>query len=89
MNRVKGKLIKVIEGGFPAPIAKIAIVISRFNSLINESLLSGAIDTFKRHALISDDNITVVRCPDAVELPLVAQRVAKPPTTMRLSLWVL
>ncbi len=37
--------MKVIEGGFPAPNAKIAIVISRFNSFINESLLSGAIDT--------------------------------------------
>ncbi|WP_254916486.1 6,7-dimethyl-8-ribityllumazine synthase, partial [Vibrio cholerae] len=49
--------------------AKIAIVISRFNSFINESLLSGAIDTLKRHGQISDDNITVVRCPGAVELP--------------------
>ncbi|EHD2269201.1 6,7-dimethyl-8-ribityllumazine synthase [Vibrio cholerae] len=69
--------MKVIEGGFPAPNAKIAVVISRFNSFINESLLSGAIDTLKRHGQISDDNITVVRCPGAVELPLVAQRVAK------------
>ncbi len=56
---------------------KIAIVISRFNSFINESLLSGAIDTLKRHGQVSEDNITVVRCPGAVELPLVAQRVAK------------
>ncbi|EGQ9507980.1 6,7-dimethyl-8-ribityllumazine synthase, partial [Vibrio parahaemolyticus] len=54
--------MKVIEGGFPAPNAKIAIVISRFNSFINESLLSGAIDTLKRHGQVSEDNITVVRC---------------------------
>jgi len=69
--------MKVIEGVFPAPQAKIAIVISRFNSFINESLLSGAIDTLKRNGQVSDENITVVRCPGAVELPLVAQRVAK------------
>ncbi|MGO3800213.1 MAG: 6,7-dimethyl-8-ribityllumazine synthase, partial [Vibrio casei] len=50
--------MKVIEGAFAAPNAKIAIVISRFNSFINESLLSGAIDTLKRHGQVSDDNIT-------------------------------
>ena len=69
--------MNVIEGTFPAPDAKIAIVISRFNSFINESLLSGAIDTLKRHGQVKDENITVIYCPGAVELPLTAQRVAK------------
>ncbi len=69
--------MKVIEGSFIAPKANIAIVISRFNSFINESLLSGAIDTLKRQGQVSDDNITVIRCPGAYELPLIAQRVAK------------
>lgn len=69
--------MKVIEGGFSAPQAQIAIVISRFNSFINESLLSGAVDTLKRQGQVSDDQITVIRCPGAYELPLVAQRAAK------------
>lgn len=69
--------MNVIEGAIAAPNAQIAIVISRFNSFINESLLAGAIDTLKRLGQVSDDNITVVRCPGAYELPLVAQRVAK------------
>lgn len=69
--------MNVIEGAIVAPNAQIAIVISRFNSFINESLLAGAIDTLKRLGQVSDDNITVVRCPGAYELPLVAQRVAK------------
>ncbi len=69
--------MKVIEGGVATPNAKIAIVISRFNSFINESLLAGAVDTLKRYGQVSEQNITVVRCPGAVELPLVAQRVAK------------
>lgn len=69
--------MKVIEGAIAAPNAKIAIVIARFNSFINESLLSGALDALKRQGQVSEDNITVVRCPGAYELPLVAQQVAK------------
>ena len=68
--------MKIIEGGLAAPQAKIAIVISRFNSFINEQLLAGAVDTLKRTGQVADDNITVVRVPGAVELPLAAKRVA-------------
>ena len=68
--------MKIIEAGLAAPEAKIAIVISRFNSFINEQLLAGAVDTLKRTGQVQDDNITVVRMPGAVELPLVAKRVA-------------
>ena len=62
--------MKIIEGGLAAPQAQIAIVISRFNSFINEQLLAGAVDTLKRTGQVSEDNITVVRVPGAVELPL-------------------
>jgi 6,7-dimethyl-8-ribityllumazine synthase len=68
--------MKIIEGGLAAPQAQIAIVISRFNSFINEQLLAGAIDTLKRTGQVEDDNITVVRVPGAVELPLATKRVA-------------
>jgi 6,7-dimethyl-8-ribityllumazine synthase len=68
--------MKIIEGGLTAPQAKIAIVISRFNSFINEQLLAGAIDTLKRTGQVTEDNITVVRVPGAVELPLATKRVA-------------
>lgn len=68
--------MKIIEGGLAAPEAKIAIVISRFNSFINEQLLAGAIDSLKRTGQVKDENITIVRMPGAVELPLVTKRVA-------------
>jgi len=68
--------MKIIEGGLAAPQAKIAIVISRFNSFINEQLLAGTVDTLKRTGQVSEDNITVVRVPGAVELPLATKRVA-------------
>ncbi|WP_026958475.1 MULTISPECIES: 6,7-dimethyl-8-ribityllumazine synthase [Aliagarivorans] len=68
--------MKVIEASLAAPHAKVAIVIARFNSFINESLLSGAVDTLTRQGSVSEDNITVVRVPGAVEIPLAAKRLA-------------
>lgn len=69
--------MKLIEGATVAPNAKVAIVIARFNSFINDSLLSGALDALQRQGQVSDDYITIIRCPGAYELPLVAQFTAK------------
>lgn len=69
--------MKVLEGNIAAPKAKVAVVISRFNSFINESLLEGALDALKRVGQVKDDNITLVRVPGAYELPLVARRLAE------------
>lgn len=69
--------MKVLEGNIAAPKAKIAVVISRFNSFINESLLEGTLDALKRVGQVKDDNITLVRVPGAYELPLVARRLAE------------
>ncbi|NMH65766.1 6,7-dimethyl-8-ribityllumazine synthase [Shewanella salipaludis] len=68
--------MNVVQGNIEAKNAKIAIVVSRFNSFLVESLLEGAIDTLKRFGQVNDDNITVVRVPGAFELPLAARRVA-------------
>ena len=69
--------MKVIEGVIQAPQAKVAIVVSRFNSFINDRLVEGALDTLKRQGQIADENITIVKVPGAVELPLAAKRLAK------------
>ncbi len=71
-----GKIMIVVEGNIEAKNAKVAIVVSRFNSFLVESLLDGALDTLKRLGQVNDDNITVVRVPGAVELPLAARRIA-------------
>lgn len=68
--------MKVIEGSFNASGKKFAIIIARFNSFINDSLLEGAIDTLKRNGNVSDDDITIVKVPGAVEIPLAAKKVA-------------
>ena len=68
--------MKIIECNMNATGKKFAIVISRFNSFIGSSLLAGAVDTLKRTGGVNDDDITVIYVPGAVELPLVAKRVA-------------
>ncbi|QGX39110.1 6,7-dimethyl-8-ribityllumazine synthase [Permianibacter aggregans] len=67
--------IKNIEGNFTQADGRYAIVVARFNSLIGEALLSGALDALKRHG-VQESNITVVRAPGAYELPLVCDKLA-------------
>lgn len=68
--------MNVIEGGFVATGKKFAIVVSRFNHFIVDSLLEGAIDTLKRHGDVAEQDITVIKVPGAYELPLVAKKAA-------------
>lgn len=67
--------IKTFEGEMVVDGAKFGIVVSRFNSFVVESLLSGAIDTILRHGGKEDD-IEIIRVPGAVEIPLAAKRMA-------------
>lgn len=70
--------VNYIEAPVPvASDAKFAIIVSRFNSFITERLLEGAIDSLKRDGQVSEENITVVRVPGAIEIPLVASKLAK------------
>jgi 6,7-dimethyl-8-ribityllumazine synthase len=67
--------IRTIEGVFAAGEARFALVASRFNSFVVESLITGAVDTLHRHG-VADAQMTLVRSPGAFELPLVVQKVA-------------
>lgn len=68
-------MTEVLEGNLLAGNVRVAIVVSRFNDLVTDRLLGGAVDTFRRHGL-AEDRITVVRVPGAFELPLPAKRLA-------------
>ncbi|MCO6412370.1 MAG: 6,7-dimethyl-8-ribityllumazine synthase [Thiogranum sp.] len=67
--------IEQIEGQLIIRSARIALLVSRFNSFIVESLLSGAIDCLKRHGA-EDHDLQIVRVPGAFEMPLAAKRLA-------------
>ena len=68
MNEIVGDLV--------ANNFKFAFIVSRFNEIIGERLLEGALDTFQRHGG-SRDNVLVVRVPGAYEIPLAANKLAQ------------
>jgi len=68
--------VNVVEGDFTACNGKYALIVSRWNSFVVESLKDAALDTLKRHG-VSDENVTIYYAPGAFEFPLVAQKVAE------------
>ena len=69
INLVEGKLVAT-EG------MKVAIVASRFNEIIVNKLLGGAVDGHVRHG-VDENNITAVWVPGAFEIPIAADKLAK------------
>jgi len=67
--------MKVHEGTLVATGLKVALVVSRFNSLVTEQLLQGALDLLRRQGCAEGD-VDVYRCPGTFELPALLQRVA-------------
>jgi 6,7-dimethyl-8-ribityllumazine synthase len=67
--------VRTLQGDLLARDLRFAIVASRFNELIVESLVRGAIDTLLRHGA-SEKQIELIRVPGAFDLPLVVRRVA-------------
>jgi 6,7-dimethyl-8-ribityllumazine synthase len=67
--------IRTIEGDLMVRDARIAIVASRFNDFIVESLIKAAVACLRRHGA-NDATIELVRVPGAFELPLVVDKIA-------------
>jgi 6,7-dimethyl-8-ribityllumazine synthase len=67
--------MNVVEGTLVATGLRFGLLVSRFNSLVTEQLLLGALDTLRRHGAEEKD-LTVYRCPGTFELPALLQRVA-------------
>ena len=68
--------IKTIEGLMDAKGYKIAIIASRFNDFMVNSLIGGAVDYLVRHGADKDD-LTIIRVPGAFEMPIVAKKAAE------------
>ncbi|MCR5536033.1 MAG: 6,7-dimethyl-8-ribityllumazine synthase [Succinivibrio sp.] len=69
--------VNKIEGILPCPQARVALVVSRFNSFICERLLEGALDTLKREGQVPEEQITVIHVPGAIEIPLTCQKACE------------
>ena len=68
--------MKVLEGNLIAKGIKVGIVVGRFNEFIGSKLLSGALDTLRRHGADEAD-VSVAWVPGAFEIPLTAKKLAK------------
>jgi 6,7-dimethyl-8-ribityllumazine synthase len=65
----------VKEGKLEGKGVKLALLSSRFNSLISEHLEKGCVDVLIREGVEIDD-IDIYRVPGSFEIPLVAQKLA-------------
>ena len=68
--------MNVYEGSLVATGLKVAVVVARFNALVTEQLLSGALDALRRHG-VKESDVDVFRCPGTFELPALLRRVAR------------
>ncbi len=65
-----------LHGKLEAQGLRCAIVAGRFNSLISEQLIDGAMDCLCRHGAKEEDQ-TIIRVPGAFEIPYVAKKAAE------------
>lgn len=65
-----------LEGRLDGAGLSIGIAIARFNQLITNQLLAGALETLRRCG-VADDKVDVAWVPGSMELPVVAQRMAR------------
>ncbi len=64
------------EGHLNAKGLKISVVASRFNNLLVDELIKGAVDCFLRHGGNKED-IEIIRVPGSWEIPLAVKKIVK------------
>jgi 6,7-dimethyl-8-ribityllumazine synthase len=67
---------KVFEGKLDGRGLRVGIIVSRFNDLITERLLEGALDRLRR-SNVSEEATDVYWVPGAFEIPKMAKRIAE------------
>ena len=67
--------IKTIEGDLVVRDGRFAIVASRFNDFVVESLIKGALHCLRQHGA-ADAEIEIIRVPGAYEMPIAVDKVA-------------
>jgi 6,7-dimethyl-8-ribityllumazine synthase len=64
------------EGTFEARGRRFAIVAARFNAVVTDRLVEGALSAFRRHG-VGEDDVEVTLVPGSFEIPLAARRLAR------------
>ena len=68
--------MRTIQGGFEARGRRFAVVAARFNDVVVNKLVEGAVSCLQKHG-IADDDLDLVWVPGAFELPFAANRLAQ------------
>ena len=66
---------RVFEGSIDGSGRRVAIAASRFNRLVTDPLVTGAVEELRRHG-VAEADIDLAWVPGAFELPLAAERLA-------------
>src|SRR5215213_2394146 len=66
---------RVFEGSIDGRGRRVAIAASRFNRLVTDPLVTGAVEELRRHG-VAEADIDLAWVPGAFELPLAAERLA-------------
>ena len=69
-------MVETLQSSYSGAGKRIALVASRFNDFLVQSLVKGAVDSLVRHETREED-ILLVRVPGAYELPPVALKLAR------------
>ncbi len=69
-------MTRTYEGSVLGEGRRVAVAVSRFNRLVTEPLLAGALQELRRHGVAAAD-VDVAWVPGAFELPLAVQRLAR------------
>jgi len=64
-----------LSGHFDGAGMRVGIVAARFNDFIVDRLVTAALDALHRHG-VRDQDVTLVRVPGTLEIPVAAQRLA-------------
>ncbi len=67
--------VKTIEGDLVARDLRVAIVAGRFNELVVDRLVEGAVNTLTRLGA-SEKDVTIARVPGAFDMPVVVKKMA-------------
>ena len=66
---------RTLEGGLDGAGRRVAIAASRFNRLVTDPLVAGAVSELHRHG-VEEADVDLAWVPGAFELPLAAERLA-------------
>ncbi len=66
----------ILEGEYSPPSGRFGLIAARFNSVVVDRLVEGAVDGLRRHG-VGDAEIDIIRVPGSYEIPLVAQKLGK------------